>query len=280
MENAEYRQQHRARPPIKSAGGKSKLADAILAIMPKPKRYFEPFVGGGAVFWAVQESYPGTPSFLNDANSRLMDVYETIRDDPAGLILELKNKRYANTKEAFLKVRESNFSGSIRRRAADFVYLSKTGFNGLYRVNKSNQFNVPFGKYENPLICDEVNIRACSRVLQYATLTDFDFEIATIGYAGAGDCVYFDPPYVPASKTADFTAYTAAGFTKDDQVRLHDVALKLKERDVFVLLSNSDTPFVRELYRKKDWKLVEVQMSRSINNDATKRGKVGELLIY
>ena len=219
-----------ARPFCKSVGGKSKLAAAILDILPKPKRYFEPFVGGGAVFWVLQERYPDTPSFLNDMNSHLMDVYETIRDDVDEFIVELKKKRYTNTKDAFLKVRAACFgSDNMRQRAAEFIYTNKVGFNGLFRVNSSGGFNVPFGRYDNPTICDEANLRACAGVLQNTNLLSWDFELALQDARKAGDVVYLDPPYVPKSATANFVGYTAKGFNKDDQVRLRDVALQLKK---------------------------------------------------
>lgn len=282
-----------AHPFAKSAGGKRKLVPTILEILPKKfTRYFEPFVGGGALFFGIQAAYPGMLShaWLNDANEPLISTYFAIQRTVEQLIKDLKHPRYANTQEAFLKVRSTCFRhfegeryGTLHsRHAAEFIYLNRCGFNGLFRVNGSGQFNVPFGRYENPTICDAENLRACAEALKETILTSHDFAHPELigSNLRKNDVIYYDPPYVPKSATADFTKYTADGFGPEDQKRLHDVALKLKKRGVFVLLSNSDTPPVRELYRKKDWTLKEVRMARAINNDGAGRGKVGELLIY
>jgi DNA adenine methylase len=156
------------------------------------------------------------------------------------------------------------------------IYLNKTCYNGLYRVNKSGGFNVPFGKFKNPTICDEQLIRDCSRQLREAGLVDGDFEY-TVATAGTGDFVYFDPPYIPVSATATFTAYTSDGFTDADQLRLRDCALALKARGVFVMLSNSGSELSRHLYR--DFSIHEVSAPRRINSNAAKRGDVTELII-
>ncbi len=154
--------------------------------------------------------------------------------------------------------------------------MSHNCFNGLYRVNKQGKFNVPFGRYTKPTICDEENLRAVSQTLLAASPALLDFQ-NTVLTAKPGDAVYFDPPYVPVSDTANFTAYSAGGFGPDDQRRLHKVATDLAVRGVHVLLSNSDTPFVRELY--KSFKIERVEVPRRVNSKASKRGKVGELLI-
>lgn len=278
-----------ASSPIKCAGGKRKLAATILEILPKTiPRYFESFAGGASVYWAIQEKYPGTPSSLNDANDPLIDVYGAIKFDVENLIKALKTNRYRNNEDNYYRVRETCFqilkegeSKDTRRLryAAEFIFLNKTGFNGLFRVNNSGKFNVPFARNENPTICDEDNLRACNLALKPAELWSTDFAVHS-DRANKKDVVYLDPPYVPANETSDFTKYTAKGFSPDDHIRLRDVALKLKKRGVFVLLSNSDTPFTRSLYSKKDFTLKEVQMARAINSKGTARGKVGELLIY
>ena len=279
-----------ARPFAKMAGGKTKLISTILEILPKTfTRYFEPFVGGGAVFFGIQAAKPGMLKsiWLNDANEWLMNTYSAIRYNVEAVIKRLETPRYANTSEAYYQVRSECFltrdgeNAQLQhcRHAAEFIYLNKTGFNGLFRVNGSGGFNVPFGRYENPTICDKDNLRACARALKPVVLGGSDFTMATEN-APKGSVVYLDPPYVPASKTADFTKYTANGFGPDDHIRLRDMALKLKKHGVFVLLSNSDTPFVRGLYSTKDWTLHEVRMARNINSKGDGRGKVGELLIY
>jgi DNA adenine methylase len=278
-----------ARPFCKSAGGKTKLVPTILEILPKKiVRYHELFVGGGAIFWAVQAGHPELKTgWLNDRNEPLVNTYWAVRAHVEALIRQLQKKRYANDLEHFLKVREGNFDfrkagGTLDARiqaAADFIFTNKTGFNGLFRVNGSGQFNVPFGRYDNPTICDAENLRACSEALKRTTLGTMDFAEAAKACL-KGDIVYLDPPYVPLNPTSDFTKYTANGFTNEDHIRLRDTALGLKQKGVFVLLSNSDTPFVRSLYKKKDWTLREVQMMRAINSVGDKRGKVSELLIW
>lgn len=275
----------RATPPVKMAGGKTKLVPTILDILPKKiTRYHELFVGGGAVFWALQAAHPELKTaWLNDQNKPLMTAYWAIHAHVEPLIRQLGKKRYTNDLESFLKVREDNFDNDennlqdVIRAAADFLYVNKTCFNGLYRVNGSGQFNVPFGRYDNPTICNAENLRACSKALKRVVFGRMDFAEAAKA-CKPGDCVYADPPYVPLNQTSDFTKYTANGFTDEDHIRLRNTALLLKQKGVFVLLSNSDTPFVRSLY-KKDWILREVQMARAINSKGDSRGKVGELLI-
>ena len=161
--------------------------------------------------------------------------------------------------------------------AAWFIYLNKTGFNGLYRVNRKGNFNVPIGRYKDPRVCDTENLRACHRVLQGAEIRYEGFD-AVLDRAEAGDFVYFDPPYVPASATASFTSYTKHGFDISDQLRLADVARKLKEKGVSVILSNSDTPPVRKMYQR-GFTRRQVMMTRAINSKASARGAVPELII-
>lgn len=278
-----------ARPFVKSAGGKSKLVPTILEILPnKFTRYFEPFVGGGAVFWGIQAARPGMleSAWLNDANRALAGTYEVVMGNVDKLIERLQHERYTNDLDHFLEVRASNFdlddriSANRIRNAADFIYVNKTAFNGLFRVNSSGQFNVPFGRYENPTICDADNLRACSAALKKALIGSLDFAEMATPHAERGAVCYLDPPYLPLTTGSDFTKYTANGFNHEDHVRLHDLALKLKKRGVFVLLSNSDSPLTRSLYSTKNWTLKEVSMARSINSSGGKRGKVGELLIY
>jgi DNA adenine methylase len=158
-----------------------------------------------------------------------------------------------------------------------FIYLNKTGYNGLYRVNRANRFNVPFGRYTNPTICDQANLRACSRALQGVKLLVADFETA-VNQAKRGDFVYFDPPYVPLSATSSFTSYTSDKFGADEQRRLRDVAARLKSRGVAVMLSNSSAPFVRDLYRD-GFQIQQVAATRLVNSRASGRGAIAELVI-
>lgn len=262
-----------ARSPIKWAGGKGALLPEILSRLPeKIGTYYEPFVGGGAVFFALAAENRFRHAVLGDANDDLMETYFAIRNDLDEVVRRLKAHAGKHSEEYFYKVRAQR--GVYV--AARFIYLNKSCFNGLYRVNKKGEFNVPFGKYTNPTICDEENLRAVSEVLQSAELETDDFE-KIVQTAKKGDVVYCDPPYCPASETANFTAYTADGFGPDEQIRLRDVARTLIDRGVHVLLSNSDTPLVRKLY--KGFRLEEVQAPRRVNSKGGKRGNVGELLI-
>lgn len=262
-----------AQPFTKWAGGKRVLLPEILPRLPKKiGTYYEPFVGGGAVFFALAAEDRFRHAVLGDANDDLMETYFAIKNDLETLVSRLKAHAGKHSEEYFYKVRAQR--GSYV--AARFIYLNRTCFNGLYRVNRKGEFNVPFGKYANPTICDEANLRAVSEALQSVELETNDFE-KTVQTAKKGDAVYFDCPYAPASETANFTAYTAGGFGPEAQERLRDVARKLIDRGVYVLLSNSDTPFVRKLY--KGFKIEEVQAPRRVNSKGGKRGNVGELLI-
>jgi DNA adenine methylase len=247
---------------------------------PRFGAYHEPFAGGAALFFAMQPK----SAFLSDVNRELMNVYNVVRDSVETLIGYLEGddlcKDYENTREHFNHVRERNFrEGSAVLRAADYIYINRTCFNGLYRVNKSGQFNVPFGKYANPTICDADNLRAASQALQGVTLNAVGYNIATSDMK-AGDFCYCDPPYEPVSETSSFTGYQPGSFTTEDQLRLSKVALALKQRGVHVLLSNSSAPIIYQLYPKPDWTIREIQARRNINSDGDKRGNVTELLIY
>lgn len=268
-----------ARPFLKWAGGKTQLIPTLLETLPsRNATYFEPFIGGGAVFFALAAQ--GTRfqhAVINDWNRELVDAYRAIRDFPEEVIDQLKLLPYS--KEIFLELRAKlpqDFSPC--RRAARMIYLNKTCFNGLYRVNKAGGFNVPFGKFKNPpTILDADNLRAVAKVLNHhVTLLDGDFATA-VDNAQSGDAVYFDPPYVPVNTTANFTSYTSDGFTIDDQHRLVASFRLLVERGVAVVASNSDTDVIRELY--KGFEIHEIQARRSINSKGDKRGSVGELII-
>jgi len=265
-----------ARPPLKAVGGKTALLPEILPRLPaKIETYFEPFFGGGAVFFALAAERRFERAVLGDANEEFAHAYAEIARDVDGVIRSLG--KHVHEEAHYYSVRSRDPRKlDASERAARLIYLNKTGFNGLYRVNRKGEFNVPFGSYANPTICDEENLRAVSLALQGAAITSLDFE-KTVLLAKRGDVVYFDPPYAPLSKTSNFTGYTAGGFSSDDQERLRNVAEKLVARGIHVLLSNSDTPYVRELY--DGFRIEEVQAPRRINSKGGKRGNVGELLI-
>jgi DNA adenine methylase len=213
---------------------------------------------------------------LADVNERLVRTYKGIRDDVDTVIRLLKT--YPHDESFFYKFRELDIDGGTNADvAAWFIYLNKTGFNGLYRVNRRNRFNVPFGRYARPTICDEPTLRACSSALACVDLLVADFEVV-VAKARRGDFVYFDPPYVPLSATSSFTSYTASGFSADDQRRLRDTALRLKKRGVRVLLSNSSAGYVRDLYAGA-FRLSTVPALRLVNSRPTDRGSISELLI-
>jgi DNA adenine methylase len=266
-----------ARPFVKAVGGKTFLLPEILARLPaKINTYYEPFVGGGAVFFALASERRFKQAVIGDANEELMNLYSMIRKNPYDLT-ELLDHGFGQDEKSYYKIRAQD-PGALNplARAARTLYLNKVGFNGLYRVNKKGVFNVPWGKQEGRTILDEENMLACCDALGRAALTALDFE-QTVALAKRGDTVYFDPPYIPLTPTANFTTYTAGGFTLEDQTRLRDVAKKLDAKGVRVLLSNSDTPLTRKLYR--GFKIEEVQAPRRVNSKGGKRGNVGELLI-
>ena len=267
------------RPFLKWAGGKKQLIPQLLERLPDQfAQYHEPFVGGGAFFFALQRQGKIGRAFISDLNSELIDTYNAIRHAPEAIIHELKT--YPYEKQFYYDLRQRHPATlSPAERAARMIYLNKTGFNGLYRVNRQGQFNVPFGRHKNqPNYVDEENLRAVSHALQATHIACHSFEqVAEV--AQAGDFVYFDPPYVPISETARFTAYQANGFSLEQQTQLRDLCLTLHQRGAFIMLSNSDAPEVRERYAEAPFFIGEVQASRSINCHGHKRGKLTELII-
>lgn len=263
-----------ARPFLKWVGGKRQLLPVLRERMPATfGRYFEPFMGGAALFFDVRPAR----AVLGDANERLVRTYRAVRDDVEGVIEALGAYRY--DAEVYAAARDVDVDAlSDVGVAAWFIYVHKTGFNGLYRVNRAGKFNVPFGRYTNPTICDAENLRACSAALRGVELRIGDFAETCAG-AMAGDFVYFDPPYVPLSATSSFTAYAAAGFGADAQTRLRDTAAALLDRGVHILLSNSSAGLVRELYGVRPFDVTEVDATRSVNCQASKRGAIKELVI-
>lgn len=240
------------------------------------RTYFEPMVGGGALFFELQRRGRIEHAWLNDANFELMCAYRALRDDAEPLIMQLGGM--ANLEKVFLRWRARPVEElSPVERAARFIYLNKTCFNGIYRVNRAGQFNVPFAGYANPKICDRENLRAAGEALRLVDLTSTDDYLACTESAGAGDLVYFDPPYVPKSATANFTAYTPGGWGTSEHVVLSLAFRHLAERGVAVMLSNADVPLVRELYG--DYRVVKTKVRRSVNSDGEGRAPVGEVLV-
>jgi DNA adenine methylase len=267
-----------ARPIVKWAGGKSRLLPELLSRVPSEIRtYAEPFAGGAALFFAVASdpSRSFRRAVLADQNEDLVACYRAIRDDVQGVIQALGAYRY--DKDLFYATRDKDTRGMTDvERGARLIFLNHTCFNGLWRVNAGGKFNVPFGRYTNPRILDEEGLRAASVVLQGAAIDKRDFAEVTRDLS-AGDFVYLDPPYVPLSKTASFTAYASDGFGPEDQSRLAVQLRELKARGVFAMVSNADTPETRELYGA--FAMHVVRAPRSINSDAAGRGDTAELLV-
>lgn len=262
-----------AKPFLKWVGGKRQLLPRLLAHVPERfGTYHEPFVGGGALFFALRPRR----AVLSDTNERLVRTYRGIQKDVEGVIDLLRS--YPHDKAFFLeKRRELIDAGSDVEVAAWMIYLNRTGYNGLYRVNRDNQFNVPFGDYTSPSLCDAENLRACARALADARIEHAPFSAVT-ARAKRGDFVYFDPPYVPLSASSSFTAYTADGFGPAQQAELRDAARDLMGRGVHVVLSNSSAPQVFALYAP-NFAIAEVQATRRLNCKAEGRGKVKEVII-
>ena len=238
-------------------------------------RHVEPFVGGGALFFSRLPNR----ALLTDVNPSLIATYTAIRDDVDGVIAALRTLAARHSKENYYEVR-ARYNRASRiataKRAAMFIYLNKTCFNGLHRVNRKGEFNVPIGAYKNPRILNEQALEAASAALRGATLRCASYE-SLLENAKPGDFVYFDPPYEPVSETSSFTSYARDGFTRADQTRLRDVYKALDRRGCKLMLSNSDVPFIRDLYT--DFDLTTVAAPRAINCDATKRGKIAEVVV-
>ncbi|HEY9775750.1 MAG TPA: DNA adenine methylase [Planktothrix sp.] len=265
-----------ASPFLKWAGGKGQLLRQFEAYYPaKMGRYLEPFIGGGAVFFDMAAKNDELSATISDANPDLINCYSVVRDHVEELIEALKKHR--NDKHYYYSVRSQDARTLCNiERAARLIYLNKTCFNGLYRVNRSGQFNVPFGKYKNPKIADEANLRLVSQVLQRATIQCGPFE-RILEQTRAGDFVYLDPPYQPISATSSFTSYTARAFGAKDQERLSEFVKQLDKRGCYVMVSNSDNQFIEEIY--SGFHIHRVSANRAINCKASGRGRITELLI-
>ena len=258
---------------LKWAGGKRSLIQAIIYIFPsdyKKRVYHEPFLGGGAIFFAVSPN-KGT---VNDVNPRLVNFYKVVRDRPIELIAEAS--KYPYEKETYYKLRERFNEGGLDtvEDAALLLYLNKTGYNGLYRVNSHGKYNVPFGKYKNPTIVPEEDILAASETLRRIELRCEDFSYL-LDVAREGDIVYLDPPYEPLSRTSNFNTYNSTGFSWSEQVRLSETIRELDARGVLFVLSNSEP--VKKLYEGYWVKVVHA--NRSINTKTAARGPVREIIV-
>jgi DNA adenine methylase len=272
----------RPKPFVKWVGGKRQLLKQfrMLNLYPPEKfnpitgKYFEPFVGGGAVFFDLLPE----KAYLSDLNEELVITYNVIKNDVENLIKSLKKHKL--DKEYFIEIRAKDPKKlSDLNVASRFIYLNRTCFNGMYRVNSSGGFNVPYGKYTNPLICDEDNLRKVSKSLKNVEIKHQDYK-AVLKLAKKGDFIYFDPPYYPVNKTSSFTSYTKENFLEKEQIELRDAFVELGKRGCFVMLSNSDTPFINKIYSGlKNVRINKIQAGRSINSDASKRGKITEVLI-
>jgi DNA adenine methylase len=267
-----------ARPFLKWAGGKTQLL-AQLAVFYPPrgtvKRYVEPFLGSGAVFFHFKAMVEPARALLWDNNRELVDTFQAVQQDVDHVIKLLRKHQKQHSKEFFLSMREKSPT-SIAGKAARLIYLNKTCFNGLYRVNSRGIFNVPFGRYHNPSLFNEESLRQAALQLRGAKVESRDFRLLAV-QAKKGDFVYFDPPYHPRSSTSSFTAYTRDSFGESDQRELAELYRKLDKKGCYLLLSNSDTPLVRELYAK--FHIREVSARRNINSKADRRGPVGELVV-
>ena len=272
------RRGHEAAPFVKWAGGKGRLLSQLRPLLPPGvdrMRHVEPFVGGGAFFFARGPER----ALLADVNEALIATYHAVRDDFERVADALDALARRHSKEHYYRVRDRYNRGrqmASSSRAAMFIYLNKTCFNGLHRVNRRGEFNVPVGAYKRPKILDAAGLRRASDLLQNVEIRCASFE-SLLEKAKPGDFVYFDPPYAPVSETASFTAYARDGFSPDDQVRLHDVYRVLDRRGCKLMLSNSDVPFIRELYRH--YRVDRVAAPRAINCNAQKRGRVTELVV-
>lgn len=266
-----------ATPIVKWAGGKSRLLDEIMLRRPlKVRRYFEPFVGGGAVFFRLAPAH----SVISDCNPDLVNTYRCVAWHVEGVIRRLRNHREKHSEQHYYATRSRWNLRKGRQsdvdRAAMFIYMNKTCYNGLYRVNRKGLFNVPMGRYKDPQIFDPAALRTASHALQRATILEAGYQ-HVLDDAGRGDFVYFDPPYQPMSETANFTSYTADSFSEDDQRELARTARLLANKSCAVMVSNSDTPLIREIY--KGFEIASVTCNRQINSRASSRGAVGEVIV-
>jgi DNA adenine methylase len=267
-----------SRPFLKWAGGKSQLLPQLARFYPprgSVRRYIEPFLGSGAVFFHFKALVEPKSAILWDNNRELVETFQAVQRDVGQVIRLLKKYQKQHSKDFFLAMREKA-PLSIAAKAARLIYLNKTCFNGLYRVNSRGVFNVPFGRYTNPGILNEAGLRRASELLHGARIEAEDFRYLKVE-ARKNDFVYFDPPYHPRSKTSFFTAYTRDLFGEEHQRKLAALYRALDKKGCLLMLSNSDTPLIRELY--KDFDIREVSARRNINSKADRRGAICELVV-
>jgi len=265
-------------PFLKWVGGKRQLIAAITELLPDNiGTYYEPFIGGGALLFHLKPQ----KAVINDFNEELINVYKVIKEEVDNLIVDLQTHK--NESDYFYDLRiqdrqEGFEKWSPLKKASRVIYLNKTCFNGLYRVNRSGEFNAPFGRYKNPNIVNEKTLRAVSQYLNENDIQIYnkDFEMV-LKKAKKEAFVYFDPPYDPVSKSANFTGYVQGGFGEADQIRLRNLCIKLDKKGIRFLLSNAATPFIEDLYQ--DFEIQYVKAIRSINSNGKKRGSVDEVLI-
>lgn len=268
-------------PVLKWAGGKRQLLSHILRLVPEHfDTYIEPFFGGGALYFKLYSEGKTGNSVISDSNPDLYNLYRAIKTDPEGLIHALSSLGYGNAEPDYYRARdEFNSLEGVSldtRRAALLIYLNRHCYNGLYRVNSSGRFNVPFGRYRNPSLPSPEHIREVSESFHSTLIVNSDFE-NTVQQAKEGDFVYMDPPYEPLSRTSSFTAYGADGFGQEEQERLAAAVRKLSDRGVSFLLSNSYTDRIVELYDGFNKSIIEAK--RNINSVSSGRGRIRELLI-
>ena len=266
------------KPFLKWAGGKTNLLGQYEPLFPEwSGDYFEPFIGSGAVFFYLSARPEERKYYLSDLNQEIVDAFCAVRDDVEGVIKLLAKHQQLHSKDYFYQVRglvPQNLSAL--EKAARTIYLNKTCFNGLYRVNKKGEFNVPMGNYKKPSILQIETLKAASRALSPADLSTGDYSVL-VDKAQAGDFIYLDPPYHPLSKTAMFTNYVAQAFGEKDQMELAEVVTALSKKGCLVMESNSNTDFIKDLY--KGFKIQEVWARRSINREKSKRGAITELVV-
>ncbi len=271
-------------PFIKWVGGKRGLLEQILPLFPKKfNNYYEPFIGGGAVFFELFSKglLHNKKVILSDINSELVNSYNVVKNNPIELIANLEKYKKQHNKEFYYKIREfdreENYDKlSDLEKATRFIYLNKTCFNGLYRVNKKGYFNTPIGSYKNPNIANRDLILSASEALQDVTIKQESFK-EVLKYAKKDDLVYFDPPYYPLNNTSNFTSYDSNCFLEDEQFELFEIFDKLSDNGARVIQSNSDTDFIKKLYRNYDIKIVNA--NRFINSKSNGRGKITEVVI-
>ena len=278
IKNTEYQ------PFIKWVGGKRGLLSQIIPLLPKEfNNYFEPFIGGGALFFELFSKgvLKNKKVYLFDINAELINAYEVVKNNPTQLVYELELFKQKHSKEFYYEVRawdrEEDFLTIDKvLRATRFIYLNKTCFNGLYRVNKKNQNNVPMGSYKNPNICDAKVIYSASEALQNAIIKNCTYK-EVLKIASKNDLVYFDPPYYPLTQTASFTSYSEFNFLDKEQNELYEVFKELSDKKCNILHSNSSTEFIKNLY--KDYEIKEILANRFINSKSSERGKISEVIV-